>query len=1495
MATDKAPVKVTGGGGFGFADRVNAWFLAHLLTGGLPLGPAFGVVTKLDFEVRDKGWLLDDLAITLDRNGEISRCALSIKSNEQVTTAGFPSDFVAAIWQQQRQTSSSDFLAGRDLLALGVGRISLGVRTAWDQLLSQALEADPERLLERLRPGEGQSSEGLRRLFVSLHCPLSICPAGPNPVETIGLIRSIRVLSWDFESVPSESEANAIELCRNSLVSSDSTSATSLWHDLQRIAANARAVGASLALTGLLERLRDSYSLKCHPDYRADWERVRALSEESRASVKSQIGQGISVARSTALREIEERVSTSLVTAVVGESGSGKSALVAALAGKGSDPLVWLDHTHFDHSTQAGLAHAIGLRRTLPDLLAVVPSKSGLIVFDSLEKYSSQAARRVAELITAVANTPTFKCRIVVTCQAHMWDRTFRELISAGVNAKQISAFELGLPPVSELCDAISTVAPRIVPLLLRPELQRLLCNLKVLDWLVIEDTLRAAVGTHAFVGETDVIDWIWDRWTGSTADKHARAGMLIRLGEHDGNTLGSPLSIRDLNEAQQRTVGTIERDDLVSVRHGRVSFKHDLLGDWARLNALLAYGPSAVDQITNLAQYPRWQRAVRLYAQSLLEHEGGVPRWVDAVTHLQDGDQNSVIAADIFLDAIIFSGNAGVLLEELWPRLTANNGHLLRRFLKRFLYVATIPDPRALSVADVEDVDWLSTLLRFPLILYWYPVLRALAQHRVDVCKYALVLTAEVCELWLRTIPREWGGRTDAATLALALARETQGLRVEDVWFSEKADQKIYEALCHATRDYPEEVSQVLLELCHRRPESPQIVERKRAFQERQRADRVEQERSLSAEERLRRRSLPPPILRPWRRPKGPPATDGPHGRVSESFQAAILNTTALLSVANVRPAVARELLLAVCIDEPKSEDYSDAFGMDFGTAHWPGGYPAMYFRGPFLRFLEAEPNEAIESITRLVNHATERWAQRFLRKAPADLDPDHYSLELNFATGPRRFVGTFHVFGWYRESMVNSNPVVCALMALEKWLYDGIDQGRDMSPWLDAILSRSNSVAVLGLLTAVGLRKPELFVGSLQVLLGNWVLLTWQQHFAPQDETWRIGMIPGWAKSGQKVYEQVVKWHTLPHRKACLRDVGIQLFLTNRSTRDFMTSRREQWLEQLARNPDETLELLAARFDISNYSVEDLGDRVQFNFQWPEHLRERTEQRVEAAQKSALAVSFPHRCRRILDGEQQTDAETFWKEFQQITGWIPEPDAQRTSVTPGSICAAGIAVLVIRHPQWLAQHPERRTWCVAQLERLASTDPPHSDVPQSVLDTAAEAFMGEAAVALLPELDTLWVRELVARGVMAFYYTSTRCVMRQAFRQRQELGEDFDRIVNLMICWSGLRWAWNHTQHTESGPAAVIARSVPRLVRVFVERRLPVTLIPFERIAAMTQKLVERIDARNPAPWGRRFLRREGDPEESREVDRSNYWLDAEVLSSGFGFLGNLSVAVD
>src|SRR3954452_13805524 len=75
------------------------------------------------------------------------------------------------------------------------------------------------------------------------------------------------------------------------------------------------------------------------------------------------------------------------------------------------------------------------------------------------------------------------------------------------------------------------------------------------------------------------------------------------------------------------------------------------------------------------------------------------------------------------------------------------------------------------------------------------------------------------------------------------------------------RSDQKVYEALCHAAPDFPDEVAQILLELCHRRPESPEIVAREIAYREKRRNEAVEQEKSLSPEDRTKRRLLPPPI----------------------------------------------------------------------------------------------------------------------------------------------------------------------------------------------------------------------------------------------------------------------------------------------------------------------------------------------------------------------------------------------------------------------------------------------------------------------------------------------------------------------------------------------------------------------------------------------------------------------------------------------------------
>ena len=119
------------------------------------------------------------------------------------------------------------------------------------------------------------------------------------------------------------------------------------------------------------------------------------------------------------------------------------------------------------------------------------------------------------------------------------------------------------------------------------------------------------------------------------------------------------------------------------------------------------------------------------------------------------------------------------------------------------------------------------------------------------------------------------------------------------------------------------------------------------------------------------------------------PPAPDGPTREVAEGFQAAVMDTLALGGLISVQPEVAREVLLAVCIEEPKPTDpYGNdrLLRQDLGLADWQQGYPGMYWKGSFLKFLQQAPKEGLDAIVRLVNYATGRWLEDGLRREPTD-----------------------------------------------------------------------------------------------------------------------------------------------------------------------------------------------------------------------------------------------------------------------------------------------------------------------------------------------------------------------------------------------------------------------------------------------------------------------------------------------------------------------------
>src|SRR5947208_201101 len=170
MAKEISPPKVTGGGGFGFEDKVVAYFLACLLVDEPPLDARFGTIRRIDFQTRVDGWHLDDILLTLSSGSETRRCALSVKSNQQFLADAAPSDFVLAAWETFLEPGATNFDRANDLLGLTTSPLDPTFKTQLNELLAWARAQDTAALSQRVKsPRFG--SELKRNLLKSFACP----------------------------------------------------------------------------------------------------------------------------------------------------------------------------------------------------------------------------------------------------------------------------------------------------------------------------------------------------------------------------------------------------------------------------------------------------------------------------------------------------------------------------------------------------------------------------------------------------------------------------------------------------------------------------------------------------------------------------------------------------------------------------------------------------------------------------------------------------------------------------------------------------------------------------------------------------------------------------------------------------------------------------------------------------------------------------------------------------------------------------------------------------------------------------------------------------------------------------------------------------------------------------------------------------------------------------------------------------------------------------
>jgi hypothetical protein len=1463
MSRQIAKVKSTGGYGFKFEDKVAATCLIRMFDGLEVFGLKGLRARGITFQAHASGWLLDDLLLDLSGPSGECKCAVSVKSAAYLTKDGFKSEFVADLWDQWHGADGNPFESNRDYLALAVGRLSEAASTAWEDIAIQAPLSEPQHLANQLST-DGSSSPIERKIFASL-LPDAELKKGTTVADAARLLSRLAMQHFG-----NQTDAIGARDCAALLLVEDASDGKELWEKLLSLASEYRIAGGTIGLDKLLELLRAHFSFKEHPDYSKSWGRLNQRSLANCDAVHSVAGSDTAIDLSSFITEVEAKSKRGRVLAIVGDSGVGKSSLtkgyVHSLSSKTN--LVWLTGEELAVQNQTILAKEVGTIFELPNLVRY-STKPLLLVVDAIEQFSALALRRLSEIVVALRSVTGLDFRVLLTTQPLRWGDIRAEVYSwktEGVDDLPFSG-----PAFESVSTALSENA-MVRPLLFRPELRRVVTNLATLDQIVKVVSVQQLTTDRTWIGETEIIDWVWKHWLGGDASQHQRAALLRLLGEKDA-TYGPVIPVSHLPYETTTGLGDPMISSLTHTDSNGVRFNHEVVADWARYHFLKGEGPSRHAKILELIRNPRWTRAIRLYSQSLLEQTEGLSAWETVFGSFGVGDSENQVAADVFSDSLVLATNSAELLARVWPALIADNGRRLKRLMKRIMIVGTIPLPSA-DLGE-EYTDAVSVVMRFPVPAYWDGLLQVLSSHSDAVAANCLSEAGELCAFYLRVMPVGYGRRRLVSALVLKLAAEAESGLAERKYYLRDASKTVFEALLRAAAEFPDEVGKFAISLGERSPVVNSTTET------------VKVVRSTGISRRLLGR-----IRKPW--------PHGPHRRVEESFRNAVLQTDALSALMVSRPQIASEVLLAVCIEEPQNEyeAYQSARLDDGGFAFWHGHMPAMYFNGPFLFFLRASPRIALETIIKLVDFGTDRWLEGFHRFNGPEITP---SYKLYFEGFDKTFIGDGNVYNWHREMRDTAVFVESALMAVEKWLYERIDAKEDVSDAVNQMLTETKSAAFLGLLVSVGLYSPGLFNSPLRPLLSCPDLYTTQRSTL-LGASWKFLFEITWGRYGKRVSDEVRTWNEMPHRRYELYELARRLLFFNNEAAVQLEIYRKRWQAEAASEANAngvlptTLEVFTAQLDRDNYTVSDAGNgQVAIEFHAPKALEARLIEERKGPALNLSAMSLIAEAGRSIDEANSLTAEQAESIYQRLREIVSSDRRDGTfAFYRKESISAGVALLLVVGENWLAGNPEAEALCVEHLLALSEEPPTPTDCdsPESI-SGGYDLFLAEAALHLVLRNrgdDRLW--SVLLRGITSNQYKTTEKIMMMAFRHRTSKAIRFNELAGAVILWAVIRGPvgalGSRFDSTTIAPYQKLVAS--RFKRGYFKER-----VPSLAFAAQANDRFARMKLRGTPQWDWHEQRtqmlesRSATNMAHRErLHRRETYLDLEVLHHGFSFLG-------
>jgi hypothetical protein len=1404
MTKKLATVKSTGGGPFVFEDKVAAYFLTCLISFHPPFNSERGLIERVEFQRRTAGWFLDDMVLHLrDEFGSLSRAAFSVKSNIQFGVATAPSDFVKQAWTQFLTPTQAQFDKSKDRLGLINPPLDANLEYDLAEFRRWAHYQEPEQLQNEI----AQASENRIKLFKSFECPDDLISAGTTKPITGELFRVLLFPhQYDFENLDSHREREAIEYCQNILVSESLTDGRNLWEKLLRIAADYRSVGGFLDPQIVFPKLYQ-FHLKGRPEHRDPWVKLLEYSRDAMKRVTDTIGGIVKLTRDSEVAKLHSALQNQRQVAILGGSGTGKSVVSRRWAESElsqEHKLIWLEAQVLEKQTMAQYETSLGLGVDIRALFAEVTDEKATLVVDGIDRiYAPDAFKQLGTLFEMLLlNVETSPWRVLLTCQTPEWARIQIQLRQAG-----LAAFHL--TECQSLTDAdLDTLwleLPTISHLSIQPKLQGVFNNLKLLDRVALRLGSNA-VNTTTWVSESNIIEWLWNDWF---QQNPAGSRFVKQIGEFQADKLRSVFNESDFEVTQLQLLPDLIKERICRNESGNIRFEHDLFGDWARQRLLIDQREQVYGYLEPKLSSPLWHRALMLYGQYLLECNSDESAWREALEGFSIG--NDFVAQDLLLEAPAFATDSFALLERVAPTLFDNEGLLLKRLLKRFLYTATIPN---LEIMQIAASNWISehqAALGYrqprPFVTSWFALLQFLYNHRLVVVKIAPIELAKITEFWLETVSDLM--RLKVSELGLALGEQAWNKRND--YQHDDSRPLMYKIALLAGDDLPDETTRFALIASERLENNvePEVVTSPWDFDPN---DQPIPRITLSYRE-MYYPDKPDP--EPW--------AEGPKNYVDETFRDVVLDSRALLPLIRTRPKIAREVMLALLINAPENiiPDHSiDERSCQIRSHH--GWSPAFYTNGGFLDFLKINFDEGLGLILQLVQFAVERWQEQTIEAAKRK--PQDWSnlgagaaiweeqerswlalpksITIRLESGERTLIGDGRVFGWYRGLRgIVPQEITSALMALEQFLYEKLERNEDISDLIGLILEKTQNTAMLGLLCNMARRQPELLETVLNPLIHKLEIFHWDMDVTT-SEHFGHSMIGAGQRSGW-FFNLARDFHNLAHRKTDLEKVVLGRMFSSEVIRQTLEIARAEWALFLDRISEtefipQYVKRMIAGLDPQNWLV---GDWVGQGFKmWNQKLADLNEENerdsvTQVFNDSTFLNHFAFRCSQILESRipvEELELESFWASIQRADELKAKKDIQWGSHHPNDSILGGIAVLVCLHFDWLKSNSDRSEWCIQNLGEIITNvlDYPPPERLELGMDWGWMSFAAQAIPVIWaksPEDKTH--RELV---VILLSYGHKRAISLLALgcaQLREPLGNHFRQFQRLALEFACIR----------------------------------------------------------------------------------------------------------